>query len=273
MTELKYQRGEMLVAIMNNPVDFAIARDQHWYRIPISSVNKWLKNRWPPGWLAFYQTKIFGHEAYAINYYAKVVNIQLADRWQLFPNELPNKKTNQRYYQLFIETLQQLPKPIFSRRWRRITFIPTTWEKFIRAIEINDLYDDSPLEDRLWAEFKRLQIQAERQEFVTINRKSYALDFAIYCAKGKIDVETNGDTWHANPKKAALDNRRNNALESKGWNVLRLSTHQVKDEMAEYCVPTVVDTVNKLGGAEEEGKLLPRKIDLDESGGTQVGLF
>jgi len=88
MTELKQQRGEMLVAIMNNPVDFAIARDQHWYRIPISSVNKWLKNRWPPRWLAFYQ-----NEAYAINYYAKVVDIQLAERWQLFPNELPNKKS------------------------------------------------------------------------------------------------------------------------------------------------------------------------------------
>ena len=28
-------RGEVLVAIMNNPLDFAIARDQHWYRIPV----------------------------------------------------------------------------------------------------------------------------------------------------------------------------------------------------------------------------------------------
>jgi len=272
MTELKHQRGEVLVTIMNNPVDFAIARDQHWYRIPISSVTKWLKKSWPPGWLAFYQTKIFGPEAYAINYYAKVVNIQSVYRWQLFPNQPADKKSNQRYYQLFIETLQQLPKPILSRRLRRIVFIPTTWEKFISAIEINDLYNDSPLEDRLWAEFKHLKIQAERQEFVKINRQNYALDFAIYCAKGKIDVEANGDTWHANPKKAAVDNRRNNALESKGWNVLRLSTPQIKEEMAEYCVPTIVKTVNKLGGVEE-GKLLPRKIDLDESGGTQVGLF
>jgi hypothetical protein len=27
-------RGEVLVAILNNVLDFKIARDKHWYRIP-----------------------------------------------------------------------------------------------------------------------------------------------------------------------------------------------------------------------------------------------
>jgi hypothetical protein len=30
----------VLVAIMNNPLDFAVARDQHWYRIPVTSATK-----------------------------------------------------------------------------------------------------------------------------------------------------------------------------------------------------------------------------------------
>ncbi len=38
-------QGEVLVAIMNNKRDFAILRQKQWYRIPISSVNKWLKDR------------------------------------------------------------------------------------------------------------------------------------------------------------------------------------------------------------------------------------
>ena len=50
-------RGEVLVAIINNHLDFAIAREKHWYRIPVSSKEKWLKDRWPPKWLALYQTK------------------------------------------------------------------------------------------------------------------------------------------------------------------------------------------------------------------------
>jgi len=41
-------RGEVLVAIINDPLDFGIARDQHWYRIPVSSADKWLRHRWPP---------------------------------------------------------------------------------------------------------------------------------------------------------------------------------------------------------------------------------
>ena len=62
--------------------------------------------------------------------------------------------TNWQYYQVVIGPLQRLPEPIVSLRWRRIVFIPTTWEKFVTAMEINDLYDDSPLEDRLWSVFK-----------------------------------------------------------------------------------------------------------------------
>lgn len=46
--------GELLVAIMNNQIDFSIVRDRHWYLIPVASVNRWLKNKWPPEWLAFY---------------------------------------------------------------------------------------------------------------------------------------------------------------------------------------------------------------------------
>ena len=73
-------RGEVLVAIMNNPLDWVIARDQHWYRIPLSSVENLLKERWPPQWLAFYQTKDFGDEAHAVNYYARVLHIRKAFR-------------------------------------------------------------------------------------------------------------------------------------------------------------------------------------------------
>jgi very-short-patch-repair endonuclease len=271
-TKAMSTRGEVLVAIVNNKRDFAIVQNQCWYRIPVSSANKWLKDRWPPQWLAFYQTKVFGAEAHSVNYYTRVVQIRKAYRWQLFPNEILNEKSNRRYYQLVLNPLQKLPKPIRSRRWRRIVFIPTTWQKFINATEINDLYDESPLEDRLWAEFKRHRILAERQEFVTVKKQNYALDFAIYCAKGSIDVETDGDTWHANPEKAAQDNRRDNALEAVGWKVLRFTTHQIREETEAYCIRTVTETINNLDGVDEGG-MVPRRIDLEAAGAYQLGLF
>ena len=266
-------RSQVLVAIMNNLLDFVIARDQHWYRIPVRSVENRLKKRWPPQWLAFYQTKVFGSEAYAVNYYARVLNIRRVFRWQLLPEQPRDERGQQRSYQLWLSPLRRLPRPIFSRRWRRIIFIPTTWQKFVSAVEINDLYDESPLEDRLWAELKRLNITAAQQEFMPVKERTYALDFAIYCASGKIDVETDGDIWHANPERILLDNLRDNDLETAGWKLLRFNTRHIMEKMAEYCLPTIVGNINKLSDLEEQ-RLAPRKVSLDTQGGPrQLSLF
>lgn len=265
-------RGEVLVAIMNNKQDFAILRQKQWYRIPISSVKKLIKDRWPPQWIAFYQTKVFGDEAFTVSYYAEVIHIKEAFRWQLFPDEPQNERSNRKYYQIFLDDIQKLPEPILSRRWRRIIFIPSTWTKFMNATEINDLYDDSPLEDRLWTEFKRNDILAERQEFVTVKQNNYALDFAIYCHRGNIDVETDGDSWHANPEKAAQDRFRDNNLGVAGWKVLRFGTKEIRERIDEYCIPIVAESINKLGGISED-RYIPRMINVEEQGSYQMGLF
>ncbi len=266
-------RGEVLVAIMNNLPDFAIARDKHWYRIPVHSAHRLLKERWPPAWLAFYQTKVFGKEAHAVNYYAHVLEIRQVFRWQLFPEEPHEGKSGKRYYQLILSPLERLPHPILSHRLRRIVFIPTTWPKFARAAEINDLYDESPLEDRLWTELRRFDIAAERQFFVRAKDRQYALDFAIFCDRGKIDVETDGDTWHADPARIPLDNQRDNDLTGHGWRILRFNGQQVRETAVEYCVPAIMKTTNRLGGIVTRG-IMPRTFDPDDPGGPrQLALF
>ena len=265
-------RDEVLVGILNHPRDLALARDHHWYRIPVRNVDKWLLRRWPPQWLAFYQTKIFGPEAFAIHYYAQVLDIRQVLRRELFPNQARDENALQRYCQLILGPLQQLDRPIHSRRRRRIIFIPTTWQKFMSGAEINDLYDESPLEDRLWAEFKRHDLSAERQEFITANGHDYALDFAFYCAAGRLDVETDGDTWHADPHRIPEDNLRDNDLETGGWKLLRFNTSQVNDQMTDYCLPTIVKNIQRLGGLAE-GRFIPRDIQADPSASSQMSLF
>ncbi|MEC4803158.1 MAG: DUF559 domain-containing protein [Jaaginema sp. PMC 1080.18] len=267
-------RGEVLVAIINNEPDWQIVWEQHWYRIPVSSVKKLLKKRFPPQYLAFYQTKIFGDEAYSIRYYAPVTEITEVTRSQLFPDSKGDKKAQKRYYKIQFNELQQLPQPIFSRRLRRLVFIPTTWSKFQTAVEINDLWDESPLEDKLWAELKRHKIQAERQEYVKVKSKNYCLDFAIYCAEGKINIETDGDTWHCNKKQIPLDNERDNALETQGWRTLRFNTHHVSEKMTQYCIPTIAENINKLGGVKNHTKAIPQKVEIAKPGEwVQLNLF
>jgi len=62
--------GELLVAILNEPRDYHFTRDEHWYRVPVTSVHKFLRDRWPPRRIAFYQTKIFEEERYSVRYFA-----------------------------------------------------------------------------------------------------------------------------------------------------------------------------------------------------------
>ncbi|MGA7730127.1 MAG: DUF559 domain-containing protein [Chloroflexia bacterium] len=238
----------VLVAIMNSNADFGFARDEHWYRIPVEKAEKWGKHHWPPGWLAFYQTQLFKDEGCQVKYYARVRNIRTVARRELFHGLIGDKKAEDLYYQLLIGPLQVLPRPIVSLRLRRIAFIPTTRQKLWAAEEINDLWDESPLEDDLWAQLKQAQLKAERQEFVRLKRKQYAFDFTLYCNNGKLNVETDGDTWHSDPQRIAEDNRRDNALATEGWRLLRFNTAQIKEQMTDYCLPTIMEVVDDLGG-------------------------
>jgi hypothetical protein len=57
--------------------------------------------------------------------------------------------------------LQQLERPIISLQWRRITFIHTTWDRFIDAREVNDLFiEGGGYVDRQYATLRDGQTQS-----------------------------------------------------------------------------------------------------------------
>lgn len=265
--------SEVLVAIVNSIEDLTIARDRHWYRIPVSTVSNFLHKRWPPQGLAFYQPQLFGTEAYAVRYFARIEKIFQVSRWQLFPDEPKHFKTNRRYYKLELSPLSLLPQPIPCLRRRQINFIPTIWNKLMEAEEINDLYDDSPLEDLLWAQFKQLDICAECQLFVKLKENTYALDFVLYCDRGKLNVETDGDTWHADKARILLDNKRDNDLVVAGWHILRFNTVQLHQQMQQECIPTIIRKIDQLGGLKSPGQMMPRLINPDAPQWEQLSLF
>lgn len=249
---------ELLVGIVNTQSDFDIIQKQHWYRMPTNKVERIIKRRWPPQWIAFYYTNAITKFPQMIIHYAKVSKIEEVARQQLFPDEKENYKSKRVYFKISFKKVESLTKPILSRRWRRIVFINTTYKKFISAIEINDLFDGSSLEDKLWVEMKRKMISAERQEVIKVDEKFYFLDFAIHCKKGKLDIETDGDRYHHNPEAAAKDNLRNNDLTSNGWNVIRFDSRQIHEKMETYCLPTIMTNVNKLGGIEFDKTAMER---------------
>lgn len=237
-----------LIALLPNWPDYEIVKRHHWYRIPVQAQQKWLTDCWPPAWIAFYNKLRFDEALpHKVTYYAEVQGVTLASRRDLFPNEGPSPKSDRVYHRLDLGPLQQLRRPIPGRTRRHVVFIPTTWTHVEAATQLNDLFTGSPLEAKLWRALKGARIWAERQEFVHVDGYSYALDFAIYCKQGCIDVETDGDTWHSDPARIAADNDRNNRLTTAGWRVLRFNTAQITDQLA-GCVGLIRRNVEALGG-------------------------
>jgi hypothetical protein len=129
----------VLIAIMNNLRDMEIAHQHHWYRIPADQAAKLFEIEQPPQWLAFYQTKVFGAEAFAIYRYAQVKQVTQVPRSSLFPDELAHADRHKLYYKLELSDLQRLPRPIPSLRLRRITFISTTLGRLQTAADVSEL--------------------------------------------------------------------------------------------------------------------------------------
>lgn len=242
------QNKDGLIALLKEISDLAILKNEGWYRIPVKSA----PSRWPPEWLAFYQPQAFGDEAYQIRYYGTVKEIRKAKRFQLFPNELPSSKSDQEYFQIFLNELVERSTPILSARPRRLVFIPTTWSKFKSALIVNDLFDDSPLEEKLWLELKKRDIDAERQWRVKVSNMNYYLDFAIFCKNGQIDVETDGDTYHLERSQVSKDNARHNSLQIDKWLVLRFNTNQIVNKFETECLGSIQNGINRLGGLKTD---------------------
>jgi very-short-patch-repair endonuclease len=243
-----YPPCDVLVALAKEPSDFYIAQTQQWYRIPTSSRLPVMLRAQTARIIAFYFPEKFKELKSSIRFFAPITGIELVSRQQLFPTETPNSKSAKQYYKISFGPLQELPKPIFSYRPRFILFIPTTWEKFSQAEELNDLYHESPLEDKLWLELKRHNLPAERQVLLPTTGKHWICDFAFYCAKGKIDVECDGDSYHMHPDAVRYDKARNNEITAvAGWDILRFTTRNIEEELPQT-VHFIKSKIDRLGG-------------------------
>lgn len=140
----------VLVVIVNNCRDWELVQREGWYRIPLARAPRQMA----ADYLAFYQTAVFGDEKWAVNYYAPVRRYCVATRRELLPDETDHPRANERYFKVELGPVRPLPRPIPSRRLRRITFIPTTLERLLNAEEINDLWLSRTTEEHLWAAFR-----------------------------------------------------------------------------------------------------------------------
>jgi hypothetical protein len=217
----------ILVCLLNNKRDLEIARVLGWYRIPLRSAPKTVA----VDWLAFYQTAKFGDEKWAINYIAPVRGHELTTRAQLLRTQPDHPRAQEQYYKIQIGPLERLPRPIPSRKWRRITFLYTTGERLLAAEELNDLVVQSAERERLWKALRERGLIAERQYEVG---KGVEIDLALLCELGKLGI-----TLSESPEKKVR--------EPKGWQYLTFPEATVNADLPDV-VQTIEQEVQRLGG-------------------------
>lgn len=238
-----------LVGIVPRKNLWEVIQNEMWYHLPVEAAPK---NAKLVEYLGFYFPAIFGETMkYKVIFYAKVSKVVIVKRIELFPKEKKHQRADKDYFKFHLAYLRKLPKPIPSTSWRRIIHIPTSYEKLLTAKEINDLYETSPLEDKMYLAMKKRKIAAERQFYVKVGEKEfYCLDFGIFCKNGKIDLECDGEKFHTLPVALAGDRERNNELTSYGWRVLRFSGKEI-NQIIDNCFVKIERTIRNLGGISQ----------------------
>lgn len=189
-----YPEDRVLVGIMPSPRDFELARAEHWYRVPKKNAPKGIHAEY----VAFYFTKVFGEDLrWAIHFYARRTGHELVRRRDLVPEEPDHPRANELYYKLQLGLIRQRKPPILSLRWRRVTFIHTTWDRFVTAQEINDLFStDDLFVDRLYHTLREQGIYSEPKKEIRERGVDYVADLVIPCREGEVVVAAGDDRPH-----------------------------------------------------------------------------
>lgn len=180
-----YPDDVVLVGVINHPRDLANARDEHWYRIPVARVKRELSSE-QIDYLAFFMSRRFGDLNGTIPYFSVKTGIELVTRRDLIPEEPDHPRANERYYRMALGNLQRKTPPITNPTKRAITFIYTTWDRFVIAQTIADLYSKSDsFVERLQNRLQKAGVMSDRSWSAQRRSDPYAPALRLRCHDGE----------------------------------------------------------------------------------------
>jgi hypothetical protein len=100
-------------------------------------------------------------------------------RRDLIPSEPDHPRAGGWYYALQSGQLEHKLPPTVSHRWRRVTFIVTSGDRLMNAVEINDLFEQESPVGQLYVRLKELGTQVEREWLISQKGVTYVVDLGI----------------------------------------------------------------------------------------------
>jgi hypothetical protein len=183
-----FPEDRVLVGVINRKRDLAIAQAEGWYRIP--------QQRMPRGinaeYIAFFLSRAFKEKNSGIYYYAERKGLELAYRKDLLPKEANHPRANEAYYKVQISDLIEKQPPVMNPTRRTISFIYTTWDRFVHAEKISDLYSqDDYFVDRIYHALRDRGVFSDR--IWGAEYAGGAPELRILCEKGSVNASTAQD--------------------------------------------------------------------------------
>ena len=238
-----------LIAVLKAPRDLGIAARDHWYRIPFKKAPKHNFTH-----IAFYQPACFRPEGKRIVYYAEVAGCAAARRREIFPGEPADPAAEQVYLKYSLGPLLKLPKAVLNTSGTRVCFGYAPLRRLRQAGDILGIFNVVPVENLMCAALKAAGLSFRREHVVLYGgRVKYRLDFALFCKKGKLDIECDGCRFHSPPGQRAKDAARDNWLKRRGWTTLRFGEHEVFNS-AKTCLCEIKTAIKLSGGLKGSGR-------------------
>ncbi|MCD6578156.1 DUF559 domain-containing protein [bacterium] len=212
--------NKVLIAVLKNKKDLEILLKEKWYRIP----KKYAPKR-EYDIIAFYQPAKFKGNGKRIKYYGVVRSKRLCKRKELINDGIDPEKI---YYKVTFLRIVQLEHPIINENKLRISFKYTNFGKLYSSKNLGELFDIPDIEGKIEGVLKALKLDYKREYIVkTKESKIYRLDFCVFINDVKIDIECDGEKWHALKQQKMIDNKRDHDLEKMGFKVLRLKEKEI----------------------------------------------
>lgn len=185
-----YPDDRVLVGVINRKKDLDIARERGWYRIPQEKLPRGVYFEYLAFFVSGYPASKLGTSG--VHYFAPRTGVELCYRRDLLPDEPDHKHADHRYYKVqFHELIARVP-PIVNASKRSFSFIFTTWDRFVKAKTIVDLYrDDDYFVDRIYHALRDARLRPERYWDTGQSRQDgYSECLRILCENGEVVVSS-----------------------------------------------------------------------------------
>jgi hypothetical protein len=178
-----FPEDRVLVGAIKRKKDVKIAQAEGWYRIPQQQMPRGVHAEY----LAFFlKGRVAGEKVGGIYYFAEVAGVELAYRRDLLPDEAQHPRADDVYYKVQLRNWQPRQSPVLNPTNRVISFIYTTWDRFVHAREISDLYSSADYYvDRIFHVLRNDGIRS-MERYWEAERQTNGAQLRILCERGSV---------------------------------------------------------------------------------------